>query len=163
MEPAANQPMDLTQPLSWQAAEGEQPHRTPAWYGAFGLVVLLLVLLSVFVLKSWSFAILVVVMAMAVVLLMSKPPRTVHYSISPKGIYVADALHDFSEFRSFGVLLHATQPSIVLLPVKRFSPGLTIYFPSELGEAIVDMLGARLPIQEVKPDMVDKIVRVIKL
>ena len=55
------------------------------------------------------------------------------------------------------------QHSAILLPVKRFSPGLTLYFSEKEGEKIVDMLGARLPMQEIKPDALEKLIRMIKL
>ena len=39
----------------------------------------------------------------------------------------------------------------------------TIYFSEAEGEKIVDMLGARLPMQEIKPDALEKLIRLIKL
>lgn len=119
--------------------------------------------LAILVFRSWTFAILLPIMTVALLTLTSKPPQTINYAISPKGIYVADKLYDFSEFRAFGLLTEAGQHSAVLLPVKRFSPELTIYFSEEEGEKIVDMLGARLPIQEIKPDALEKLIKLIKL
>jgi hypothetical protein len=40
---------------------------------------------------------------------------------------------------------------------------LAIYFPQEYGEAIVDLLGARLPMHDVKPDFFDKIIHSLGL
>ena len=80
-----------------------------------------------------------------------------------KGIDIADKLYDFSEFRAFGVIDEPGSPSIIVLPVKRFSTGVTLYFNIEDGERIVDMLGARLPLQEVKLDLLEKVIRLIKL
>jgi len=51
----------------------------------------------------------------------------------------------------------------MLLPTKRFQPGVSVYFPEEAGEAIVDMLGVRLPMQELHLDAVDKIVRKLRI
>ena len=53
--------------------------------------------------------------------------------------------------------------AIVLTPRKRFSPRVTVYFPQENGEAIVDAFGARLPMEEVKLDLLDKIVRALRI
>jgi len=61
------------------------------------------------------------------------------------------------------VIEYQGQFSVLLLPVKRFSPGLTIYFSEAEGEVIVDMLGTRLPMQEIKPDALEKLIRIIKL
>lgn len=154
---------DLSQPIAWQAPEGVQIRRTTGWYVAVGLVVLALMALAIFVFNSWTFAILLPIMAVALILLRSKPSVMVNYAISPKGVYVADRLYDFSEFRAFGLSQDGDQHSAILLPVKRFSPALTIYFSEAEGEAIVDMLGARLPMQEIAPDALEKLIRIIRL
>lgn len=165
--PTSEQPTppatDLTQPIAWQATEGPTTHRPAAWYIIFVVVVLGLMALSLFVFKSWTFTILLPIMAVALALLATKPASLVNYAISPKGVYVADKLHDFSEFRAFGLMRDGQQHAAILLPVKRFSPALTIYFSEAEGEAIVDMLGSRLPMQEVKPDALEKFIRAIKL
>ena len=163
-EPTTHNPAtDLSQPISWQAVEVMHEARGLKWYIMFAVVLLGLLALAIFVFKSITFAILLPVMAVAIIVLSLRPAGVVNYSISSKGVYVADKLYDFSEFRSFGVLRDQNINSIVLLPVKRFSPGVTLYFSEEIGEQIVDMLGARLPIQEVKPDSLEKLIRLMKL
>ena len=171
MNPADNQPeqnpeveqIDLKEPIAWDAPERLKMRRGRGWYILFAVVIISLMALAILVFRSWTFAILLPIMTVALLTLTSKPPQTINYAISPKGIYVADKLYDFSEFRAFGLLTEAGQHSAVLLPVKRFSPELTIYFSEEEGEKIVDMLGARLPIQEIKPDALEKLIKLIKL
>ena len=154
---------DLRQPISWQAPEpAHEPHNA-VWYLFFAVVVIGLMALSIFVFKSITFTILIPVMTVAVILLSFRPPQIIQYSIGPKGIYVGDKLYDFSEFRAFGVVQSPRGPYIIVLPVKRFSPGVTLYFDQFQGEAIVDMLGARLPIQEIKEDSMEKFIRLIRL
>ena len=47
--------------------------------------------------------------------------------------------------------------------ILRFQLGQNIYFPEESGEKIVDMLAARLPMKEVKPDFIDRILAKLHL
>ncbi len=155
--------IDLTEPIAWNAPEGVRVQRGAVWYVLFAIVLAGLMALAILVFQNWTFAILLPIMAVALFVLSNKNPQTINYAISPKGIYIADTLHDFSEFRAFGLLHENDQHSILLLPVKRFSPGLTIYFSEAEGEKIVDMLGARLPMQEIKPDALEKFIRLIKL
>ena len=159
-----NQPKtELNQPISWQAAEEAQPSRGTVWYIVFVLVLIGLLALAIFVFKSITFAILLPVMAVAVIVLSNRKPVTLNYSISPKGVYVGDKLHDFSEFRSFGIIQGQSASQVILLPVKRFSNSVTLNFDNAMGEQIVDMLGARLPIQEIKPDSLEKLIDIIRL
>lgn len=53
--------------------------------------------------------------------------------------------------------------AIVLTPRKRFSPRVTVFFPEAQGEAIVDAFGARLPMEEVKLDMLDKLIKFLRI
>jgi hypothetical protein len=53
--------------------------------------------------------------------------------------------------------------SIMLIPTKRFSPGVSVYFPEEVGEQIVDILGQRLPMENLKLDVIDIVVRKLRL
>jgi hypothetical protein cdiviTM7_02271 len=162
-KPSPSDGIDLTEPIAWNAPEGVQVQRGAVWYVLFAIVLAGLMALAILVFQNWTFAILLPIMAVALFVLSNKNPQTINYAISPKGIYIADTLHDFSEFRAFGLLHENDQHSILLLPVKRFSPGLTIYFSEAEGEKIVDMLGARLPMQEIKPDALEKFIRLIKL
>ena len=53
--------------------------------------------------------------------------------------------------------------SIVFIPKKRFSPSVSIYFSKEEGEKITDIIGSRLPMEEIKHDLIDSIIRKTRL
>ena len=147
------------QPIQWQAPEYIQERRSPWWFISFWLVTIALILIAAFVVRSWSFAVLIPAMAAALMIYSHRPPRMLNYVLSSKGIYINEKLHPMDEFKSFGILRDESIPSLMLLPVKRFRPGLTVHFPVETGEAIVDLLGQRLPMQELRLDMLDKLIR----
>lgn len=147
----------------WSADEYVNIEKNGVWYALFALVVIGLIALDLFVIKAYTFSILVSVMAIYVVILARRPPRLINYSISDQGLYVGEKLYQFSEFKTFGLITDRGQQSIVLIPVKRFSLGVTVYFPYEMGEKIVDVLGSRLPMQELKHDIIDKIVQKLRL
>lgn len=160
-EPQAPAPTEDA--IQWQAPEYLQHGRTPLWYVGFWSVVVILMLIAAFVIRSWSFVILVPVMAAALVIYSHRPPRQLNYALSGKGLYINDQIHPLSEFRSFGVVQEEMWPALMLIPVKRFRPSLTVYFPQENGEAIVDLLGARIPMEDLHLDAFDKIVRKLRM
>lgn len=147
------------QPIQWQAPEYVQERRSPWWFIGFWVVTLLLMLLAVLVIRSWSFAILIPAMAAALMIYSHRPPRMLNYVLSGKGLYINEKLHPMTEFRSFGVIKEESVPSLMLIPVKRFRPALTVHFPVETGEAIVDLLGSRIPMQELNLDVFDRVIR----
>ena len=149
--------------MRWQAHEYIHHNRSAGWFILFAIVVLGLIAAAIFLIKSITFAILVPVMAAALLVYIHRPPRLLEYTLSRQGVHVNDHLYPFGEFKAFGVIRDGQEYSVMLLPTKRFKPGVTIYFPEESGEAIVDMLGARLPMQELHLDVVDKILRKLRI
>jgi len=147
------------QPIRWQAPEYIQERRSPWWFIGFWAVAILLMAAAIFVIKSITFAVLVPAMAAALMIYSHRPPRILNYVLSGKGIYISEKLHSLTEFKSFGIMQEESIPSLMLIPVQRFRPGLTIHFPAEAGESIVDLLGQRIPMQEIKLDTFDRIIR----
>lgn len=149
--------------VRWQAMEHIYREKDPLWYIVFALIVLGFILLAIFVVKSWTFAILVPVMAAALVVYAMRPPAVISYTLSRKGLHANDRLYEFADFREFGLVQDAEEHSVMLMPRKRFQPGVTVYFPEEAGEAIIDMLAARLPMRDIKLDPIDRLIRMLRI
>lgn len=153
----------IDEPVRWQAQEYIQHDKSAGWFVLFAVAFIVLMAIAIFLIKSITFDILVPVMAIALFVYVNRPPRVLDYTLSRKGLYVNDHLYPFAEFKGFGVVHDGKEFSVLLLPVKRFKPGVSVYFPEEAGEAIVDMLGARLPMQELHLDVVDRIIRKLRI
>jgi len=160
--PRESLPADV--PVTWNAQEYVHLDKSPLWFVLFVLVVLALIAIDIFVLKSYTFSVLVVVMAIAVVIYTRRPPRMLTYALSlQQGLYVGERLYHFDEFKAFGLIRDDEHHSIMLIPRKRFAPGVSVYFPQEAGEEIVDILGQRLPMEDLKLDVIDVVVRKLRL
>lgn len=164
-QPRADGPSTLpsVEPVQWQAAEYLQHEKPPIWYIGFGVILLLLMVAAILLMGSWTFAILIPVMAIALVVYAHRPPRQLNYVVSEKGLYINEQLHPMGEFKAFGVVQDGTQHALTFIPVKRFRPALTVYFPDKVGERLVDAVGAYLPMQEVKLDVVDRLTRKLRI
>jgi hypothetical protein len=152
-----------TEPVHWSAREYIHHERNGLWFVIFGLIVVALIALDLFIFKSYTFTALVIVMAIAVIVYIRRPPRDIDYTLSDQGLYVSDKLYHFSDFKSFGVIQDGDHHSVMLIPTKRFSPGVSVYFPEEAGEKIVDVLGTRLPMESLRLDIIDIITRKLRL
>jgi len=151
-------------PVTWTAQEYVHMERSPIWFIIFVVVVLGLIAVDIFLLQSWTFSALVIVMAVALIIYIRRPPRMLTYALSPaQGLYVGERLYHFDEFKSFGLIQDGPHYSILLIPRKRFAPGVSVFFPDDAGERIVDILGQRLPMENLKLDVVDVIVRKLRL
>lgn len=152
------------EPVHWTASEYIHSERNGLWFVVFAVVVIGLIAFDLLILKSYTFSVLIVVMTAALTIYSRRPPRNVDYTLSiDQGLYIGDRLYHFSDFKAFGLIRDGDHHSIILVPTKRFDPGISVYFPEEAGEKIVDILGARLPMENLKLDMIDIIVRKLRL
>ncbi|MBR1802103.1 hypothetical protein IJ768_02665 [Candidatus Saccharibacteria bacterium] len=148
--------------VKWEAKEYITHDKNAGWYIGLAIVGLALVALSVW-LQWWTFTALVVVSVVALLVYVIRPPRKLKYSVDAKGLTEGEKTYLFDDYRAFGILQDDTNFAIVLMPRKRFAPSVTVYFPKEKGEEIVDVFGARLPMEEVKLDVLDKLVRKLRI
>ncbi len=151
------------QVVRWQAAEYIYREKNQVWYIVFAVVVLGLIALAIFVFRSTTFAILIPVMAAALVIYSRRAPAQLDYTLSRKGLHIDDKLYPYEQFKEFGLIHGDDQFSVMLVPRERFKPGVTVYFPEEAGEAVVDMLAARLPMHDIKFDPIDRLIRMLKI
>jgi hypothetical protein len=149
-------------PVSWTAHEYIHQDKGTLWYVVFFLLVIVGVGVTVW-LQQWTFTAVLIVIAVVVVVNGKRPPRDLNYLLDADGLTIDGKLHKFENYKSFGVIQDREHFSVMLIPIQRFQPSVSVYFPEESGEAIVDMLGARLPMKDLKLDAVDHMVRWLKL
>ena len=148
--------------INWQAKEYIERKKNAGWYVGLAIVTAALIALSIW-LQYWTFLAVIVAAVIALLIYAARPPRTLHYSLSEDGITEGNNLQPFEKFKSFGVLNEENHYSIVLIPKQRFGARMVVYFPETEGEQIVDFFGERLPMEEVKLDMLDKMVRWLRI
>ena len=151
-----------SQDITWQAEEYIVPGRNTWWYVGLFAVATALCILAVF-LNWWTFLILIILSVITILTATFRPPRKITYTLTSEGLHEGQRLHKYEDFKAFGILQEGTHYSAVLIPKKRFGLSVKVYFPKTSGEAIVDALGARLPMQEVKLDFLDKIVNFLRI
>lgn len=161
--PLEEDEIDLSEPVTWQAKEFIHQEKGATWFIVFAVVIAVLIAVAIFLMDSPSFAVLLIVIAVTIVVLSKRPPRVMDYSLSEDGLHIDSTTHKYEDFKSFGVIRDGAEYSIMLIPRRRFLPGITVYFPEEVGEDIVDVLGSRLPMRDLHLDVVDKIVRKLRL
>jgi hypothetical protein len=147
--------------ISWTASEYIHHSKSPVWYIALVVAMLLVIALAVKV-GSLTFIMLTVVMAVALMAVSIRKPRILQYVINTQGLNIDQKFYALNEFKSFGVTTEGAFFSITLIPVKRFMPAVTIYFAEEDGEKIVDILGSHMAMQHIEPDFIDKFTKLIR-
>lgn len=162
--PTLQQPeaVESEQIVQWQASEFIDHQKSTSWF-VFLVIGTLLISVPLFILTRDILATLVVAMgAIAFGMYARQKPRTLHYSLLPSSIKVGLKEYRYDDFRSFSVTHEGALYSIILEPIKRFMPPLTIYFAGEDGERIFDTLAGHLPHEARKADFVENIMKKIR-
>lgn len=148
--------------ISWEAEEYIVHDHNTWWYLGLFIAGIALSILAI-LLNAWTFLVLIILSVIAILISTFRPPRKIQYTLNEEGLTESNKLHKYEEFKAFGILKEGSHFSAVLIPRKRFGLSVKVYFPEGSGEAIVDNLGARLPMEEVKLDFLDKIVNFLRI
>ena len=114
--------------VQWEAEEYVSHEKNMGWYFGLILVGVIFSLISIRF-EWWTFTALVVVSVVAIITYSVRPPRKIQYVLSEKGLTEGERMYRFEEYKAFGILQDDVHFAIVLMPKKRFSPAVTVYFP----------------------------------
>lgn len=151
-----------SQPITWQAEEYIAREHNTGWYIGLFVIGAGLAVLSFF-LKWWTFLVLVVLSIITILTSNLRPPRKIQYTLDEKGLVEGTKTYPFDNYKAFGIMKEGNHYSAVLIPKKRFGLTVKVYFPGDSGEAIVDALGNRLPMEDVKLDILDRIANFLRI
>lgn len=144
--------------ITWEASEYIHNDKGGGWLISLIVVVLLAAGIAVWF-GAWTFVVLILVMGVAFGVFAFRRPHTLTYSLTNEGIHIADKMYPYSDFRAFGILEDGAFYTMTFIPVRRFSPALSVYFAEADGEKIVDIVGDHLPMQDIQPDAIDNFMR----
>ena len=164
-----NQPQTFE--IHWTAGEAPEHEHGAKWKMTliFTTIAIILGLATLTIFKflplvtTVSAGVLAILIMIAMFMVAKKPPRDIDYILTEQGITIDGELHLFAEFRAYGVREIGALWELVLIPVKRFGLGYTAFIQEDQGEAIVDALGARLPMEKVEDTWIDRLSRAMKL
>ena len=153
--------------IKWTASESIDHERGVLWYVIAVILAAAAIGLSWWLLDSLfskiSSTVLVAVIFLTIMTVSRRPARELNYVLDDEGLMIEGQRYPFDAFSAFGVCQDGALWRLTLIPVKRFGFAVTMYIHDDQGEKIVDALGARLPMQEVKIDLLDKIVHKLKI
>lgn len=149
--------------ISWSASEFVAYHKSMGWYA---LMILAIIVLAGFVFLVTNGDIISVVSIFLIGMLFlafaSRKPRTLNYRINKDGVTVGEKLYSFSTIKSFAVIDEGSLHSIMLIPIQRFLPAISLYFDPQEEQKIVETLGGYLPHEERKQDAIDRLMHKIR-
>jgi hypothetical protein len=151
-----------SQGISWTASEYIAHHKSSKWYISLGVTAVVLAILVWLLTKDEISAGVVVVGAAVLGAYGSRPPQELPYTLDQENLSIGPKSYRLQDYRSFSVDDQQAFSSVNLVPLKRFAPGLTIYYAPEDETAIIDILASVLPMEPHVPDMIDRLMHRIR-
>ena len=148
--------------ISWTASEYIAHDKSVRWFAMLGLAAGGGALVVWLLTKDLISAFVVLIGAGVLGGYGVRQPRELQYQLDINTLTIGNKRYDLDAFRSFTVDDQQAFSSVNLMPLKRFSLGLSIYFAPTDEAAIVDLLALRLPIEEHQPDVIDRLMRHIR-
>lgn len=149
-------------PVSWTASEYIAHNKGLAWFMMLGFVLFVVVAGTYFITKDFVPSVVLAVAGLAFGVFAARPPRVLEYTVDTRGIKIDQKYYPYAELRSFDVVDEGQLPAILLMPLKRFLPPITVFYDQKEEDAILNVLGSYLPHQEQQSDMVDRLMRRIR-
>lgn len=143
--------------IEWMASEYLAHDKNALWYGAlFGAAFILAAVIYLLTKDKVSSA-LIIVLAILFAAAAGRKPRVLRYVVDEGGLTIDQKFYPYSGFRSFSVMDEGAFSSIMLIPLKRFMPPISIYYEPADEDRIVELLSAYIPIEQHQHDFFDRI------
>jgi hypothetical protein len=155
-------PVDPGQEITWTASEFIAHPKTEVWYLGLAGVTLAIVVVAYFLTRD-IFTVIVLLLCGGIFGYMAgREPRQLQYGISDIGITIGPKFYPYTEFNGFAVIEEGPFSSIDFMPLKRFSPILSIYYDPANEPQMLEILSRHLPYANHKRTMVDDLMHRIR-
>lgn len=146
-------------PLTWTASEYIDHNNGMTWYALLLAGTLTLSGVIYFLTKDMLATGTILILGIVVGIAAARRPQQINYELTSAGIKIGGKSYSFNSYRSFYIIKDGALHSISLMPLKRFSPALSVYFDPGHEEQIIEKLSHRLPFEEHEVDFIEKLSR----
>ena len=148
--------------VSWTASEFIANHKSAGWYILLFAAIFVVAGLTFLFTNDWISSATIIFVGSLFAILAGKKPRQISYSLNNSGITIGEKFYPYDMFKSFTILHEGTIGCINLLPLKRFMPEISIYYPSDEENKIIDVLTVSLPNNQKAEQGFDKLMKKIR-
>lgn len=160
-EPAGEDNQD-GESVTWTASEFVAHDKSAGWYVMLILCSIVVAAIIFLLTRDLVSSGVVIIAGLLLAIYGSHKPRQVQFVVDRRGVGVGQRRHGYDEFRSFSVVSEGAFSGLVLMPLKRFALPLTMYYAPADEDRILGLLSDQLPLEEHRPDAIDRLLRRIR-
>ncbi|MDB5184870.1 MAG: hypothetical protein JWN38_678 [Candidatus Saccharibacteria bacterium] len=148
--------------VTWTASEYIAHQKNARWYINLGVAAVIIAAIVYVFTRDPTTTAVIIIAAIALGGYAARPPRELEYRLDEHGLTIDKKFFPYTNFKSFTVDEDVAFASIILMPLRRFAPSISIYFAPQDEEEIADLLSAVLPYEPHHQDPIDKLMRRIR-
>jgi hypothetical protein len=153
---------DSFEPVTWVGDEYLMHHKDNVWYLWLAVVFLVLSGLIYLITRDILTIVMIVVVGFSIGVMAARKPRQLEFTLEKRSIQIDQKQYPYSTFKSFQVAEEHGVRYLEFVPIKRFMPSLSIYYPKDKEEEIVQLISAKLPYHEHKDDYIETLFKKIR-
>lgn len=148
--------------ISWTASEFIAHTKNSGWYIILAVATIALTAIIYLLTKDKVTSVAIVIASLLFGIMASRKPRELQYSVGADGMHIGQKFYPYGVFKSFSIMQEEGIESIWFMPLKRFMPGLSIYFAPDEGQKIVNVLSEYLPFENRELDLTDRLMHKLR-
>lgn len=149
-------------PITWSASEFIDHDKRASWFMGLAAATVVACIVIYVVTQDIIATAMIVIAAALFGVTASRKPNTLEYRLDASGIKIASKQYPYDKFKSFSVIEEGALDSIQLSPLARLAPPISLYYPPEQEEQILNTLANYLPHEDRRHDPVDRLMRRIR-
>lgn len=148
---------DEVRAVAWDAFAHHHFERKNDWFWIAGIVIVTASTISIFF-HNTLLGVLILIGGTVMLILVSRPPVIVAYSVTQRGIRIDDKLFPYTTLESYDIDEdHELGPHLLLKSEKMFMPLIALPIPEEYIDEIDTIVGTRLPEAHLEEPFAQKI------
>lgn len=148
--------------VTWTASEYIAHEKNGSWYVLLGLAVFGFAGAVYLITDEVVSTVVILIMGAAFGSFAARKPQELNYVLDNTALSIGGKPYPYAHFKSFTVIDEGAISSIMLMPLKRFMPPLSVYYDPSDEDKITDALAAYLPYEDRKQDPVDRLMRKVR-
>jgi len=145
--------------LEWRAFEFEKYEKGPIWFIIVGALALILFTVAL-LLKSFIFAVMIILAVFAVFIYALKEPRLINFKIDGKGILIDHKLYEYQDLKSFWIFYDPPETKELSIQSKKWlAPLIKIPLAEEDPTIIRNALIKFIPEEKQELSLIDVIAK----
>lgn len=146
----------------WTASEYIAHDKSGGWYVLLGLAAVGIAGLVFVITREVVSTVVILVMGLAFGAFAARKPQELTYELGSSALRIGQKTYSYNHFKSFSIIEEGAVHSIMLMPLPRFMPPLSIYYDPQDEDKITNALSHYLPYVDRKQDAVDRLMRRVR-